>query len=329
MIQRNAQIKLKYDLNNLHHVVVQASAVSPEQVYALQLLHQQTDTVVYRHPAFGQEVDFEDEEPVLYLKGNNQNLAGSHTQTWIYSGRENRYFVGVKPKKFGHTLWATQIARVNLGEAGEQIFNSNTQLPRLSYLNRAGKRYPGKNLVRVEAAISPDFQTFLIASIDKDHTGHFALYNLAEINKVLDGIEDNPKDINIENLTCLDSFTIPNFNSKYIASIQGYGIDNEKNIYISSQPSPKQNWLGFAIQSSPREIVKIPWGSKIADNWEVINLDKEKLLNMRGFVTEFEGIQVIDQNHAYLTVAYHKKYGATTLYNKIFEIKIEKQNILS
>ena len=93
---------------------------------------------------------------------------------------------------------------------------------------------------------------------------------------MLDGIEDNPKDINIENLTGLDSFTIPNFNSKYIASIQGYGIDNEKNIYISSQPSPKQNWLGFAIQSSPREIVKIPWGSKVADNWEVINLDKEK-----------------------------------------------------
>ena len=322
MIQKKAQVKLKYDLNNLHHVVVQASAVSPEQIYALQLLHQQTDIVVYRHPAFGQEVDFEGEKPVLYLKGNDQNLAGGHTQTWVYGGQDNRYFVGTKPKKYGNIFWDTQIARVKLAEGGEEIFSSNTQLPRLSYLNRAGIRYPGKNLVRVEATISPDFQTFLIASIDKEHTGHFALYNLNEINRALDCVEDCPEDINIENLTYLDSFTIPNFNSKYIASIQSYGIDNEKNIYISSQLSPKQNWLGFAIQNSPREIVKIPWGSKEADNWEIINLDKEKILNMRGFVTEFEGIQVIDKNHVLLTVAYHKRYGGTTLHNKIFEIKI-------
>ncbi|QNQ80311.1 class III bacteriocin [Lactobacillus sp. PV034] len=322
MIPKNAQVKLKYDLNNLPHVVVQASFMSPEQIYTLQLLHQQRDTVVYRHPAFGKEVNFEGEEAVLYLKGNEENTAAGHTQTLIYSGRENYYFVGVKPKKTGHIFWSTQIARVALNEAGSITYNENTQLPRLSYLNRAGIKYPGKNLVRVEAAISPNYQYFLLASIDKDHTGHFSLYHLKDINRALDKVEYKPVDINIEKLKCIDSFTISNFNSEYFKSIQGYGIDNDKSIYISSQPSPTQNWLGFAQQRLPREIVKIPWANEMADNWEVVNLDKEKILNMRGFVTEFEGIQVIDRDHVLLTVAYHKRYSGTTLHNKIFEIKM-------
>lgn len=323
MIPKRAQVKLKYNLSNLPHVVVQASFMSPEQIYTLQLIHQQRDLVVYRHPAFDKEVDFIGEDAVLCLKGDSDNTAAGHTQTWVYSGRENHYFTGVKPKKTGRIFWSTQIARVALNEAGGLTYNKNTQLPRLSYLNRAGKKYPGKDLVRVEATISPNYQYFLVASIDKYHTGYFTLYYLKDINQALDNVEGNATDINIETIKYIDTFIIPNFNSKYFKSIQGYGIDDNKNIYISSQPSPTQNWLGFARQSLPREIVKIPWDTKIAAEWEVVSLDKEKILNMRGFVTEFEGIQVIDQNHVFLTVAYHKRYSGTTLHNKIFEITME------
>ena len=75
--------------------------------------------------------------------------------------------VGTKPKRHGNTYWTTQIARVAVSGYQTQTFTNNTELPRLSYLNRAGSgygdgsvAYPGKDLVRVEAAVSPNRQYF-------------------------------------------------------------------------------------------------------------------------------------------------------------------------
>lgn len=329
MIGRETQICLVNKLENIHHVVVQASAIDGSNVFALQLLHKQSDVVVYQTPNDSETVTFDEDHPILYLKGpNSAGTAGGHTQTWIQSGENNKWFVGTKPKRHGNTYWTTQIARVTVPGYQTQVFANNTDLPRLSYLNRAGAGYgdggtvyPGKDLVRVEATVSPNGHYFLIASIDINHTGYFALYDLNEVNNKLDEAEEKAEDINIETLTCLGAFKVPHFNDQKIVSIQGYGIDDNKDIYISSQPSPHTTFLGFPRQGKPREIVKIPWGMTNPDKWSAVNLDNSLKLDALDFCTEFEGIQVTS-DCLYLTVAYHQRNSdLTTLMNRIYQVE--------
>lgn len=333
MFKKNANVELKYELDNLHHVVVQASYVDKNaNVYALQLLKGQTNTVVFSatKSTIGNHVIFDEDNPRLYLQGVSENgNAGSHTQTWISSGRENQFFVGTKPKRHGSINWDTQIARVTLSNQGIQTYDSNTDLVRLSYMNRAGYGhdnnsvvYPGKDLERLEAAISPDFSKFLVASIDLNNVGHFAVYDLNEINTALDAAEAQHEDVNIQNIKCLNAFMIPGLNSSILNSVQGYGIDNDLNVYISSEPSPGKNIFGMAKEGHPRQIVKIPWGESNPENWIQIDLNECLTLDVLGYVTEFEGIQIVGQDDILLTVAYHRKSDGTTLKNLIFSIRI-------
>lgn len=329
MIEKNVKLSLLYELENLHHVVVQAADVGSKYVYALQLLHKQNDIIVYRTEPEGKHAAFDENDPILYLNGPaSGGTAGGHTQTWVYSGEKDRWLVGTKPKKKGNSLyWTTQIARVNLAN-GHQTINSNTDMPRLSYLNRAGSGYnndatvyPGSNLERVEAAVSPDYSKLLIASISYDHVGYFALYDMKEVNQALDAAEANADDVNIQNLHCLGAFSIPNFNSELIPSIQGYDIDEKNNVYISCQPGPSTNILGMPKQGKPRQIVKIPWGSTNLNEWEVANLNHCLEIDALGYATEFESVHVKDSENIYLTIAYHSKTdGLTTLMNRIYKI---------
>ncbi|GAA3634233.1 class III bacteriocin [Lactobacillus hamsteri] len=323
MIDKKVKLSLMYELENLHHVVVQASDVGSKYVYALQLLHKQTDTVVYRTDGSSKHAVFDENDPIVYLTG----MAGGHTQTWTYSGEKDRWFIGTKPKKHGSILWDTQIARIKLPESGTLQYDSNTEMPRLSYLNRAGYgygdgsvAYPGKDLERLEAAVSPAYQRLLIASIDVNHIGHFALYDLNEVNEALDAAEADASDVNIQNLHCLGAFNIPNFNQT-IPSIQGYDIDKNNNVYVSCQLGPTTNFLGLAKEGHPRQIVKIPWGCTDPDKWEVANLDHDHTVDSLGYVTEFESVQVINPNQIYLTVAYHSKSDLTTLKNRVYKVE--------
>ena len=138
----NANIEKMYELNGLHEVVVQKGNVGKTYNYALQLLKQGTDAVVYRArhgrdfvKGKGKNSNVER----LYLDGihsvpANKTLqaAGGHTQTWEYSGRSGQWFVGTKNKN----KWASQIARVDIRY--KSYASSNTEFPRLAYLNRAG-----------------------------------------------------------------------------------------------------------------------------------------------------------------------------------------------
>lgn len=329
MIEKQVSVHLLYQLNNLHHVVVQQAHVTQDHIYALQLLHKQTETIIYRSERDGRQVDFVEDQPLFYLHGVKANgKAGGHTQTWEPAGKRGFWFVGTKPKRYGHNYWTTQIARLHEPADVTLTFMQNTELPRLSYLNRAGSGfdnnsvvYPGKEMERLEAAVTPDHKRLMIASIGFDHRGHFALYDLSDINQALDQVEDAPTDINIEQFKCLGAFMIPHFNTDPLTSVQGYELDNQNNIYVSSQSGPTTNWLGMAKQGRPREIVKIPWGCPDPQKWEVAQLDKEHHLNVFGYVTEFEGMQVLSPNKIYLTVAYHRKDNSlTTLGNRIYEI---------
>lgn len=267
---------------------------------------------------------YDEDQPAAFLQGPKSGLAGGHTQTWEPAGRPKQWLVGTKPKWGGH-WWTTQIARLDFSQ-GKIVGRSNTDFPRLSYLNRAGAGYddqvvyPGKNLQRVEAAVSPDQKQLLIATIGFDHAGHFALYDLAEVNQELDAAADQAQDVNVENLHCLGAFVIPAFNSQHFQSVQGYALDNDDNIYVSSQPSPRANFFGFAKQGQPREIVKIPWGQANENNWTRADLGGNRELDLAGFVTELEGIHVLKNGDLNLTVAYHQKRGLTTRQNRLFEI---------
>lgn len=250
------------------------------------------------------------------MNGQGSYTAGGHTQTWEYANRTNEWFVGTKPKNG----WTTQIARVHISSSTSS-YTSNTQLPRLSYLNRAGYQqginYAGADLKRVEAAVSPDYQYFMIATIDNSGRGYFSVYYLSDVNNALDnaGISD----VNIQNLTCVKAFTIPDFVND-IGSIQGYDIDNgANNIYVSSQFSPVSSDTHQA-----RKIVKIPWGDINTGDWDFVNLDSNSTIdNFSGnYQTEFESVQVIDNNNVWLTVAYHdmNQSDHLTVMNRIYRV---------
>lgn len=117
-------------------------------------------------------------------------------------------------------------------------------------------------------------------------------------------------DVNIQSINCVKAFMIPNFVGQ-IGSVQGYDIDNGANyIYVSSQ------YAG----NSDRKIVKIPWGSTDSNHWESADLTNVSTLDVSGCYTELEGIQLIDENDLYLTVAYHRSSDALTTMNRIYRV---------
>ena len=166
-----SNVSLQYNLNDyddgdddLYHVVVQKGNVGSSYVYALQLLHSQHNIYVFRGSRQKND-NFDKLNPVLRLIGQDGYTAGGHTQTWEYANQSGDWFVGTKPMP-NQDNCTKQIARVHIPD-GQKIYY-NTNLQRLSYLNRAGESYgigySGDDMARVEAAVSPDYQYFMIAS---------------------------------------------------------------------------------------------------------------------------------------------------------------------
>lgn len=342
----NANVKLMYDLTGVNQVVVQKGNVGAKYLYALQLLHNQNDTVVYRakpghsfKKLSGKNPTASDVQKIncLYLAGttdsNPDHAAGGHTQTWEYAGSSNNddggWFIGTKPKKTSSGKFDTQIARIPFPSKNGSYYTKNTQLPRISNLNAAGRNYhidySGSNLVRSEAAVtpSPNYQYLLIATIDSTNTsdnkgnGYFSLYNLSDMNQAINNAGTGDVNLAKEDIgnKAVKAFKIENFVGK-IGSIQGYDIDENLNIYISSEYHPDKT----NIVSKPRKIVKIPWGTTSSEQWNMLDLTNDTRLNMSGYATEFEGIQVNKENDLYLTIAYHNSKNYTTEYNRIYKV---------
>lgn len=96
MIGKETQLCLVNKLENIHHVVVQASAIDGNNVFALQLLHKQSDVIVYQTPNDSETVTFNEDRPILYLKGpNSAGTAGGHTQTWVQSYKAEKTISGL------------------------------------------------------------------------------------------------------------------------------------------------------------------------------------------------------------------------------------------
>lgn len=322
-------VTLLKEVKNAYNVVIQKGNVATSYIYALQLRNKQANTYITRGP---KSTGVLSKSPAIILYGSNGKTstgytAGGHTQTWEYANRSKSWFVGTKPNADG---WTKQIARVKFPSSGTASYHFNTEMPRLSYLNRAGQEfgisYAGANMKRVEAAVSPNYEDLLIASVDYSGNGYFSIYNLKDVNNALDGVEGTGKDVPITNLNCSSAFKINNLvgilaslqkDSDGIGSIQGYDIDDNRNIFISSQRSPK----GTNDYSRNRKIIKIPWNVTDTDQWEYADLNDD-YLDVSGHISEFESIQVASSNILYLTVSYHDTSSGSLTSNRhrIFEI---------
>ncbi|WP_277612423.1 helveticin J family class III bacteriocin [Lactobacillus agrestimuris] len=107
----------------------------------------------------------------------------------------------------------------------------------------------------------------------------------------------------------------------FINSIQGFDLDNDGNIYISSQLRPSLNVRGWTTHH--KQIVKIPYYAHYDQSqWSAVNLSAFKKLDISGHHSEVESIQIIGENHGYLTVAYHEDVSGEnkTVLNRIYEL---------
>lgn len=290
----NVNILSQFDLGTGYQAVVQKGNVGKKYVYALQLRKGVTTILRgYR----GNKIN----SPILKLS----DQAGGHTQTWEFAGnhkdingndRAGQWFVGVKPTK---------------------IQGSERQMARVDINTQAGPH--------AEAAVSPNYKKFLIATIENNRIGHFTIYDLDKINQALDK-SGKYKDVSLDGFEYEDSFTINNLygnaEDAVVNSIQGYDLDNDGNIYISSQKAPDFDGSYHAYH---KQIVKIPWNGRSEtkeDQWESVNLSAFGGLDISKKHSEVESIQILSENHCYLTVAYHSKLDGknkTTL-NRIYEL---------
>ncbi|WP_278966177.1 helveticin J family class III bacteriocin [Lactobacillus apis] len=323
MQRKYPSVSLLKELTNAYNVVVQKGNVTESNIYALQLRNGQTNTYVTRG---SRSTGYLNKSPKVVLYGSDGYNAGGHTQTWEYANKSGSWLVGTKKDVNG---WTKQIARVQFPKTGTVSHYYNTEMPRLSYLNRAGQEfgiaYAGADMKRVEAAVSPSYNDLLIASVDNSGNGYFSIYNLKEVNKALDSVEGTGKDVPITNLSCRTAFKITNLvgtlgelqnDPKRTGSIQGYDIDDERNIFISSQKSPDN----VNDVNKKRKIIRIPWGATDTDKWQYASLDDE-YLDVSGHISEFESVQVIDSKTLYLTVSYHdKNNGLTSNRHRIFKV---------
>lgn len=309
----NISASHKADLNTGYMAVAQKGNVGSKYIYAEQLRNDQHEIHILRGYAGNVTT------PVVTMYGS----AGGHTQTWEYSGRSGKWFVGTKPV----SKWNKQIARVDINPIGK-VFRSNTDVPRLAYLNRAGgllkpdgSTYTGDDMKRAEAAVSPDYSKFLLATVDNWGNGYFTIYDNDMINNKLDSAEYNNDYVSLDGVRCQESFVVPGFYNT-VKSIQGYDLDNEGNIYVSSQLAPDT----LNGHYHEKNIYKIPTFDRTnTSNWLQVDLTHNAgPINIygQGMHTELEGIQILNENHCYLTVAYHKtvKGKNKTVSNKIFEV---------
>ncbi|CDI66358.1 Bacteriocin helveticin-J [Lactobacillus helveticus CIRM-BIA 101] len=320
----NVNILSQFDLGTGYQAVVQKGNVGSKYVYALQL---RGDTTTILRGYRGYNIN----NSILELSGQ----AGGHTQTWEFAGnhddingntRAGQWFVGVKPSYNDPKYkWAKQIARVDIRyTSGPHA--SNTEFPRLAYLNRAGSDpFSGDDMTHAEAAVSPDYTKFLIATIEDGEIGHFTIYDLDTINNALDNAGTGY--VSLDGFPYQTSFTISNLygdgQDNIINSIQGFDLDNNGNIYISSQHYPSLKNGHWSVHH--KQIVKIPYYAQSEDaesQWSSVNLSAFGGLDISGKHSEVESIQIIDEDHCYLTVAYHANvYGKNkTVLNKIYEL---------
>lgn len=176
----------------------------------------------------------------------------------------------------------------------------------------------GAEPYRVEIAVSPNKNYLLIAPIDSGGKQFFLLYDYNMFKKYVNGCS-NKGTINLKDIPLLDNFAIDRFvigseTSKSVGfkfdSVQGYTIDDDKTIYISSQKAPNKKGTGHSLA----KIICIPWNSyqtrtvlRIDPTDDIYLTDAvEKAKDERLLVLpEVEAYQIVDENQGVLAITRH------------------------
>ena len=300
--------KLLYQLKRLKPRVVQQSTVNGSHVYVLQKYFEDSIITEAKKPRHGKKINFSAHKQLIL-----KNFG--HTQTWAYAGKK-QWFVGCSPKQSENFQFDIELARITFPKH-KKIIKNKKSLPRLINLNAASDEPSTSGIRRSEATISPNRKWLLIATVDNDQNGHFAIYDLNQINSALDEASKKAdKSVDLKEIKPLDAFHIDHFYGKnydQLESLQGYAIDNHKNIYISREVKP------LTINSTfPREIVKIPWKATDYSNWVHYKINHP---SWKKVATELEGLEISGKN-INLTVAFHKRNKThRTFANNIYRIK--------
>lgn len=300
--------------NHSHKVAVQKAYVGSTYTYILQLLNQQSEVAIFREKKDNKDKQFRNSTRVFWGKGS----AGHHTQSFEYSGQDKMWLWGTKPNP---NNWCIQICREALPfkDADSKTSRTeNTSQTRITHVAQSGgylcpNSYGSGegDASRIEFCVSPG-KTWFCTLVVKDELdkGYFSLYPMWKINEAFN---KGTFDIRDYKDWCVGRFTIDGLtNSSKIGSIQGFEIDEETNLYFSSQ---------HASKGSSRKIVKIPWGEDRTEMWQKLDLTNDNSFDDKGYYTEFEGLQIRTENDVYLTVTYHKDDTKSSEYSRLFEIK--------
>lgn len=127
---------------------------------------------------------------------------------------------------------------------------------------------------RTEMAISSDRKHVLFTPIDKDYKQWFLLYNYSDIIKALSK-SNFGQALDLTEVKHVDKFKVDNFTKSKTAvlkSVQGYAIDNDAKIYISSARAPKFKKGKLTQGNSPSIILKMHWNHKATMQKYYLNL---------------------------------------------------------
>lgn len=294
--------KLTKKLTGLNAVVVQTAATVGKHKYVLQRLH--NNSVIYRSVKNRKHKTTFSYKSQLYL--NNFG----HTQTLIHLNSRN-WLVGCHPRQAGNYNWSTELAVVPYPKHKDRVINSYHCLAHLTNLKSAtdlseAKRRP---IIRSEAAISPNHKLLLIATIDTKNTGNFAVYHFSTIKHRLNKAKrSSHKSVNLANTQPISAFHIKHFYGDRVNSVQGYALDNEKNIYISEELNSNNK--------TSHNIIKFAWDDTNPDQFKRYHLINS---HWKPYRIELEGIE-LKNNTLYVSTAFHTHKQAN-LENKIYRIK--------
>lgn len=275
------------------------------------------------------------------LNTNAELNTTGHTQTLILN--DSFRIVGCNPKKSKTSKYYWDIDFKWTIDSGK-AFTLSTDLT--------------TDILRSEAYLSDNQSTLLVALTTTNDTTKSKVYFI-DFHKLQNDINNSSdklfklSDYKLDEGTFIhyvanDSF----YNGK---SIQGYGVDNQSHIYVSSGFAPENNKLKppflitmkksikakddlsnyIRVDLGPSSCTKTEFEKLKSDDFKQYIVDndlqnvyldnKADILARDGYLYEFESLQVINLNTdgqyaCYLNIAYHNKSTHKTEYNRVFRL---------
>lgn len=216
----------------------------------------------------------------------NEDLG--HTQSLII--HDDDYYLGCDPLASYKNKWSQNIVRYKL--KNNQLVNKHKVID-VKSAAKVFKNVDLNSIYRVDFAVSPDRQTFLLGLIDKQGTQYFLFYNFNDIINMFDQLKQESIEFEKTGLKPFKYFKFDKFvnddaslDGYLINSVQGYTLDNDKNIYVGSGRFSGEK--KFKMNLSTR-IVKIPYSSQSISDLSILKLTYKAPFDIED-ATELENV---------------------------------------